>query len=155
VQTTVGLNPWVLGRDKSLYGEDADIFRPERWLKFSPEHVKTLGKENPVSPVLFTNDSQMHTACFLAVVRALAQDNVQLPYQTSTNCTLTVNFLDLAKAIYSKAIPLLLMNLEFKYTDPTQEKRIRSTFVTHLDNVMVQWEARQPIQTKQEKARLP
>lgn len=46
-QTTVGINPWVLGRDKSLYGEDADVFRPERWLQYSEEQLKVLGKSAP------------------------------------------------------------------------------------------------------------
>lgn len=29
----VGMNPYVVGRNKSVFGEDADIFRPERWLR--------------------------------------------------------------------------------------------------------------------------
>lgn len=29
--TIVGMNAWVLHRDKSVFGEDADDFRPERW----------------------------------------------------------------------------------------------------------------------------
>ncbi|KAF2761616.1 cytochrome P450 [Pseudovirgaria hyperparasitica] len=28
----VGANAWVTGRDKTVYGEDADEFRPERWM---------------------------------------------------------------------------------------------------------------------------
>ncbi|KAH6711399.1 benzoate 4-monooxygenase cytochrome P450 [Leptodontidium sp. MPI-SDFR-AT-0119] len=44
--TTVGLNPWVFARDKSLYGEDADIWRPERWLEYSPEKLKHLETYN-------------------------------------------------------------------------------------------------------------
>lgn len=31
--TIVGLNPYIIGRNKSIYGEDAEEFRPERWLQ--------------------------------------------------------------------------------------------------------------------------
>ncbi|KAI5927227.1 cytochrome P450 [Camillea tinctor] len=30
--TIVGMNQWVVTRNKELFGEDVDIFRPERWL---------------------------------------------------------------------------------------------------------------------------
>ncbi|OQD68318.1 hypothetical protein PENPOL_c003G02954 [Penicillium polonicum] len=29
----VGVNPYVVARNKSVWGEDADVFRPERWLR--------------------------------------------------------------------------------------------------------------------------
>jgi cytochrome P450 len=31
--TIVGMNPYILARNKSIYGEDTDQFRPERWLR--------------------------------------------------------------------------------------------------------------------------
>ncbi|KAG8159003.1 hypothetical protein KVR01_011446 [Diaporthe batatas] len=31
--TIVGMNQWVVSRNKEVYGEDADVFRPERWLR--------------------------------------------------------------------------------------------------------------------------
>ncbi|KEY69110.1 hypothetical protein S7711_09646 [Stachybotrys chartarum IBT 7711] len=30
--TEIGCNPYVIGRDKGVHGEDADEFRPERWM---------------------------------------------------------------------------------------------------------------------------
>lgn len=35
--TKVGLNPAVTNRDKKIFGEDAEEFRPERWLKLDGE----------------------------------------------------------------------------------------------------------------------
>lgn len=35
--TKVGINPWVISRDKGVYGDDADVFRPERWLRAKGE----------------------------------------------------------------------------------------------------------------------
>ncbi|KAL8727916.1 MAG: hypothetical protein Q9181_005529 [Wetmoreana brouardii] len=39
--TVVGMNAWVLHRDKDIFGADAHIFRPERWLG-SKEDVGSL-----------------------------------------------------------------------------------------------------------------
>lgn len=30
--TTVGLSPYIIARNRAVFGEDADVFRPERWL---------------------------------------------------------------------------------------------------------------------------
>ncbi|KAE9368510.1 cytochrome P450 [Stipitochalara longipes BDJ] len=44
--TQVGMNPWVINRDVSLYGEDADEWRPERWLDCTPEQLRRLERLN-------------------------------------------------------------------------------------------------------------
>lgn len=31
--TIVGMNAWVIHRNKDIYGQDVDSFRPERWLR--------------------------------------------------------------------------------------------------------------------------
>lgn len=33
----VGVNPWVAHANKTVFGEDADVFRPERWLENETE----------------------------------------------------------------------------------------------------------------------
>ncbi|KAK5121408.1 hypothetical protein LTR85_005240 [Meristemomyces frigidus] len=32
-RTVVGANPWVIHRNKEVFGDDVDSFRPERWMK--------------------------------------------------------------------------------------------------------------------------
>ncbi|XDG01596.1 hypothetical protein ABKA04_001211 [Annulohypoxylon sp. FPYF3050] len=39
--TRLALNGWVLHRDKATFGEDADVYRPERWLE-DPEEAKVM-----------------------------------------------------------------------------------------------------------------
>ncbi len=43
IQTVVGVNPWVLGRSKELYGLDANMFNPGRWLSMSREERIRVG----------------------------------------------------------------------------------------------------------------
>lgn len=39
---TVGCNPAVIHRDRGVFGEDADVFRPERW--FEEKRAKEMEK---------------------------------------------------------------------------------------------------------------
>lgn len=40
--TQVALNAWVLHRDKDIFGTDADLFNPERWLSKDENCVKMM-----------------------------------------------------------------------------------------------------------------
>lgn len=46
--TTLSINPWVLHRNKEIWGADANEFRPERWL--GPEAGRLEKFFIPVSP---------------------------------------------------------------------------------------------------------
>jgi cytochrome P450 len=40
--TVIGVNAWVINRDKKIFGEDAEQFRPERWIDASPEQEQSM-----------------------------------------------------------------------------------------------------------------
>lgn len=40
--TEVGINPWVIHNNKSIFGPDAHVFRPERWLTVNKEERAVL-----------------------------------------------------------------------------------------------------------------
>ncbi|KAL8799310.1 MAG: hypothetical protein Q9182_005985 [Xanthomendoza sp. 2 TL-2023] len=40
--TIVGMHPWVINRDHSIFGRDADFFIPERWLQKDDEDTFTF-----------------------------------------------------------------------------------------------------------------
>ena len=42
-KTEIGANPYIIHRDKAVFGDDADIFRPERWLE-DPDKVREMDK---------------------------------------------------------------------------------------------------------------
>ena len=43
------MNPWVVHRDRDVFGEDAEFFRPDRWLQEDTHDMSTI----PCSRVLF------------------------------------------------------------------------------------------------------
>jgi cytochrome P450 len=40
----VGMNPWVAARDKVVYGDDAEVFRPERWIDADERTLKLMDR---------------------------------------------------------------------------------------------------------------
>ena len=40
----VGVNAWVVHRDRSIFGEDVEQYRPERWLDASEEKLNQMNR---------------------------------------------------------------------------------------------------------------
>ena len=39
-ETEIAANPYVVHRNQEIYGEDAESWRPERWLRASPKQIR-------------------------------------------------------------------------------------------------------------------
>jgi cytochrome P450 len=52
--TVVGINPWVAARDKEVYGEDSEIFKPERWLDADDKALKAMERNFLAVSLRFT-----------------------------------------------------------------------------------------------------
>lgn len=58
--TNVAVNPVVVHRNVDVFGKDAAIFRPERWLEADPEQIKIMDRtlltvsciSNPLTSIL-------------------------------------------------------------------------------------------------------
>ena len=56
--TRVALNAWVLHQDKGVFGEDADVYRPERWLEGGEARAKAMDRH--MYQVSFSNLHWLH-----------------------------------------------------------------------------------------------
>lgn len=44
--TDIGINMWAVLRNSEIFGEDADAFRPDRWIEASPEEYAKMEKSS-------------------------------------------------------------------------------------------------------------
>jgi cytochrome P450 len=40
--TIVGMNAWALHRDREVFGDDAEVYRPERWIEADKGRLKAM-----------------------------------------------------------------------------------------------------------------
>ena len=78
--TIVGINSWVVHRHKAVFGEDADEFRPERWLDADEERLKSMERSFFVVclPLSMTLKDALLIYCSLELDRAPAQDGMSV-----------------------------------------------------------------------------
>ncbi|KAK6445713.1 hypothetical protein FP744_10001962 [Trichoderma asperellum] len=99
--TAIGINPWVMGRNKSLFGADADAFRPERWFEMSPEQLKACGAylwASEFSGYMNLTMEQKQIACSLVLEYALALENKSKPNTEASHRVSTRSYEELLVA---------------------------------------------------------
>ncbi|KAI0595398.1 cytochrome P450 [Biscogniauxia sp. FL1348] len=108
--TIVGMNQWVVTRNKDLFGEDADTFRPERWLcgeDESEEEYAVRVKKMKDSDFSFGGGNRICTGRFLA----------------------TAELFKVTSTLFSK--------YDMELEDPNQEWTVHLWWFVFVDNIKV------------------
>ncbi|KAF9326075.1 hypothetical protein BG006_010459 [Podila minutissima] len=77
----IGYSNWCMGRNKKVWGEDAEQFVPERWLVPDPENRAIFGKFKPESQYKFVSFNAGPRLCLgqqFAILEALVTTCVLL-----------------------------------------------------------------------------
>lgn len=121
-----GLNylTYAMGRMTSVWGEDAEAFRPERWLDEN-------GVFRPESPYKFTA-FHVNLTFFLFQMKVLRHILMEIcgGFQAGPRICLGKEF----AYRQMKILAALLLNFfEFKLVDETKEAKYRTMFTLHMD----------------------
>lgn len=61
--TIIGINGWVVHFDKNVFGEDAGLFRPERWADDGSERLKRMEKSFFAVSIVLSYCGEKRNAC--------------------------------------------------------------------------------------------
>ena len=113
----VGINPYIMGRNKSVWGEDADTFRPERWLKAEGE----------------TEEAYQH--------RLREMNAADLTFGGGSRICIGRN---IALLEVYKVVATLLSRYEIKLVDPNKEWDVVSTWFPRQKGIITYLNKREP-----------
>ncbi|KAI4718502.1 cytochrome P450 [Aureobasidium sp. EXF-10727] len=75
--TVVGANPWVVHRNKEVYGEDVEDFRPDRWLKEDTGDMQRMVADPCPADISWMEMSKLIPTLFLHYNLELADQNAE------------------------------------------------------------------------------
>lgn len=134
VQTIVGVNPWVAHANTSVFGPDAEEFRPERWLEADQASV------NHMEQYFFTV-----SRCPFCTFRYPPSSRSPDPLKKKVPLTLrqfgrgprtclgkSVTLMEMMKII-----PELVLNFDFSFAYPLKEWSVRNDWFVKQEDFMV------------------
>jgi cytochrome P450 len=102
----VGINNWVYHRNEAIFGEDADEFKPERWLTSDSEQLSIMNK-NLIS-----------VRAFLIFVNPFSADSWLLQFGAGARTCIGRH---IAALQMSKLVPRLVKDFDFTLCDDISE----------------------------------
>lgn len=124
--TQVAVNGWVLHRDKRIFGEDADEFRPERWLE-DDESAKRM-------------ERYMFQVSGKCAHRSRNRRSPMLQFGGGSHVCIGRN---LALLEINKVVPRLFRDFKFKLAHPDRPLKANATFFVVQEGLDVVVERRE------------
>lgn len=122
--TIVGVNAAVIHRDKTIFGDDADTFRPERWLDNDIDRIKTMDRHNMTVRCMFPSGGRdSHFAQFGAGTRTCIGKNISI--------------MEMAKFV-----PQILRQFDLKWASSEPEWKIKTYWFAKQTGLLVRFRAR-------------
>lgn len=132
--TRIAANGWVLHRDRKTFGEDADSFRPERWLE-DEERARVMDRYMfQVCKKSFSSDDQREP------LRNAHADTPNLQFGGGSHVCIGRN---LALLEINKVIPRLIRDYRFELAHPDRELKAFATFFVVQEGLEVYVEKKQ------------
>lgn len=113
--TAIGMNPYIVGRNKTVFGEDVGEFRPERWLPATGE------------------DGEAYR------LRLQKMNGADLSFGGGSRICLGRN---LALCEVYKVVATLVLRFEIELVDPTREWKVEGCWFTRQRGIVTRMKLR-------------
>ncbi|KAL7907872.1 cytochrome P450 [Trichoderma velutinum] len=114
--TALGFNAYVIHRNKEVWGDDAEEFRPERWLQADNE----------------TDEEYKN--------RLQQLNNVDLSFGAGSRKCIGMN---LGKMEVSKTVATLITLFDFELEDPKKEWKVHNSLIPRASEIMIKMKKRE------------
>lgn len=113
--TAIGMNSYIVGRNKTIFGEDAEEFRPERWLQATGEDSETYR------------------------LRLQKMNGADLTFGGGSRVCLGRN---LALCEVYKVVATLILRYEIELVDPAREWKVEGSWFTRQRGIVTRMRLR-------------
>ncbi|KAI6351572.1 hypothetical protein MCOR25_009867 [Pyricularia grisea] len=127
--TIVGVSAWLIHNNKDIFGDDVDVYRPERWL-VDEELVKAAG---PAGDEVRAREEQR--------IKEMSGMMMQFGMGSRTCIGKNISLLE----IY-KVVPSLLRRFEIEFKYPEQEWELVNAWFIRQNNFWVRFKTRELVQ---------
>lgn len=146
--TTVGCSAWLIHMNKEVFGEDADTYRPERWLPNEEISKTASGKDAEDRRIKEMNGTMFQ---FGMGSRTCIGKNISLLEIYKLVPTMLRRF-EVCLSVYFKKLGQLTCHIQIQFKDPTQEWELVNAWFVKQKNFTTTFKLRDIVKPRHQTA---